>query len=233
MGPKVIVSYDDTANDRDALALGRVFASAGATVSLAYVRHTKESEHAQERLEEREAQALLERGAQALGGNVQRHVVLSASTGEGLWQLAERERADIVVFGSEYRTPVGRVSPGTSATRLLEGAPAAVALAPAGLRDRDSVQVERIGLIPDDGDESAEETAKGLAARLGAKIASSIDEPVDLLVVGSRPEAPEGRVMISASVEYAIENAFSPVLVVPRGVVLPFEPRQSPRLTTA
>ena len=120
MGPKVIVSYDDTANDRDALALGRVFASAGATVSLAYVRHTKESEHAQERLEEREAQALLERGAQALGGNVQRHVVLSASTGEGLWQLAERERADIVVFGSEYRTPVGRVSPGTSATRLLE-----------------------------------------------------------------------------------------------------------------
>ena len=39
--------------------------------------------------------------------------------------------------------------------------------------------------------------------------------------------------MISASVEYAIENAFSPVLVVPRGVVLPFEPRQSPRLTTA
>ena len=95
------------------------------------------------------------------------------------------------------------------------------------------MQVERIGLIPDDGDESAEETAKGLAARLGAKIASSIDEPVDLLVVGSRPEAPEGRVMISASVEYAIENAFSPVLVVPRGVVLPFEPRQSPRLTTA
>ena len=66
------------------------------------------------------------------------------------------------------------------------------------------------------------QTAKGLAIALGATLASSIDEPIDLLVAGSRPEAPEGRVMMSASVEYAIENAFSPVLVAPRGVVLGF-----------
>src|SRR3989442_6453066 len=123
MGPKVIVSYDDTANDRDALALGRLLADAGATISLAYVRHTQESELAQERLEEREAQELLERGAASLPGEVKRHVVLSASTGKGLWELAEREGADVVVFGSDYRTPTGRVAPGTSAKRLLEGGP--------------------------------------------------------------------------------------------------------------
>src|ERR1700694_1947909 len=122
MGPKVIVSYDDTVNDRDALALGRLFADAGgAPASLPYVRHTQESEQADERLADKEAQELLARGAEALGGNVEQHVVLSASTGDGLWELAENEHADVVVFGSEYRTPEGHVSPGTSARRLLEG----------------------------------------------------------------------------------------------------------------
>ena len=39
MSPKIIVSYDDTDNDRDALALGRLLAVSGAELSLAYVRH--------------------------------------------------------------------------------------------------------------------------------------------------------------------------------------------------
>jgi nucleotide-binding universal stress UspA family protein len=230
MTPKIIVSYDDSANDRDALALGRIFAGAGATVALAYVRHTQESEHAQETLEESEAQELLARGAASLGSGVKTHVVLSASTGEGLWELAKSDHADIVVFGSDYRTPAGRVQPGTSAQRLLAGGPAAVAVAPAELRTRDELRVTRVGLIPDGGDAAAEETARELALALGATVATSIDEPIDLLVVGSRPETPEGRVMISASTEYAIENASAPVLVVPRGVVLPFAVRP---LTTA
>jgi nucleotide-binding universal stress UspA family protein len=231
MTPKIIVSYDDTANDRDSLALGRLFTKAGATVALAYVRHTQESEQAQESLEEREAQELLARGAASLGDDVKTHVVLSGSTGEGLWELAQSEGADIVAFGSDYRTPAGRVQPGTSAQRLLAGGPVAVAIAPAGLRKRDEVRVSRVGLIPDGGDAAAEESARLLAASLGATVATSIDEPIDFLVVGSRPEAPEGRVMISAATEYAIENASAPVLVVPRGVVLPFATRQT--LTTA
>src|SRR5438132_1278953 len=122
MALKAIVSYDDTANDQDALELGRLFERAGAEVALAYVRHTHESEQAAERLEDHEAQELLARGARALG----------------------------------------------------------------------------------------------------ATAAPSLDQAVDFLVVGSRPEAPQGRVMVSAAAEYAIENASAPVLVVPRGVVLPF-----------
>ena len=39
MTPTMIISYDDTANDRDALALGGLIATAGASVELAYVRH--------------------------------------------------------------------------------------------------------------------------------------------------------------------------------------------------
>jgi nucleotide-binding universal stress UspA family protein len=47
------------------------------------------------------------------------------------------------------------------------------------------------------------------------------DEPyVDFLVVGSRPEAPAGRVMISSHTQKVIENATSPVLVLPHRVTV-------------
>src|SRR2546423_13365680 len=126
MSPNAIVSYDDTSNDHDALMLGRVLAAAGAQLTLAYVRHTTQAERAREELEEHEAEALLERGARWLGDlDVERRVVVSASTSDGLKWLAEQEGADIGVFGSDYRTAAGHVSPQPSAQTLLETGPAA------------------------------------------------------------------------------------------------------------
>lgn len=229
MATHVIVSYDDTDNDRDALALGRVFAELGAEVSLAYVRHTLESDPRQERLQEHEGEALLRRGALTLGGDHQTHVVVSASTGEGLWALAEREEADVIVFGSDYHTAPGHVQPGRSAERLLDGGPVAVALAPCNFRAREHFVAENIGVIPGV-DLAASATAQGLAAGFGARVADSLDEPVDFLVVGSRPEAPVHRTMISAATAYAIETARCPVLVVPREITVRFE---SPVLVAA
>jgi hypothetical protein len=68
MPAKIIVSYDGTANEDDAIALGRLFARAGAEVSLAYVRHTHEPDRDRETLVQHEAQELLERGAERFGG---------------------------------------------------------------------------------------------------------------------------------------------------------------------
>ena len=42
MSADVIISYDGTPNDDDALALGKILASAGVTLALAYVRHSRE-----------------------------------------------------------------------------------------------------------------------------------------------------------------------------------------------
>ena len=132
---KIIVSYDDTDNDRDALALGRTLGELGGDISLAYVRHTQQPDSAREALEEKEASELLEHGAETLGDEkIPRQVVVHASTGAGLWELAESEKADVIVFGSDYRTARGAVMPGTSAQRMLTGGPAAVAIAPAGFR---------------------------------------------------------------------------------------------------
>src|SRR5579884_3367507 len=67
MALKAVVSYDDTPNDQDALALAEVLAAAGAELTLAYVRHTTQDVQEREQLEDHEAQALLERGARSLG----------------------------------------------------------------------------------------------------------------------------------------------------------------------
>jgi nucleotide-binding universal stress UspA family protein len=222
MALKAIVSYDDTPNDHDALMFGRVLADAGAELILAYVRHSTRTERDREQLEGHEAEGLLERGARTLGDlDVQRRVVVSASTGDGLKWLAQEEDADIIVFGSDYRTPAGHVAPQKSAQTLLEGGPAAVALAPANYRSDHATRFGRVGVLADPGDDAAIDTARDLAEALGARITR--DEPyVDLLVVGSRLEAPEGQVMVSSAAENVIENATSPVLVVPRGVTIRF-----------
>lgn len=223
MSPKIIISYDGTENDQDALALGRAFGRLGAELSLAYVRHTRESEHRREELAHDDAERLLEGGARWLDDpNVRRHVVLSGSTPEGLAQLASREGADVIVFGSDYHTAAGHVSTGNSAARLLEGGQTAIAIAPAGLRDED-VRFSTIVAADTDGDRSAHETAESLAAVTGARTAE-LGARGELLIVGSRPGTPQGRVSVSASLAYAIEDARASVLVVPRGVAIHFGP---------
>jgi nucleotide-binding universal stress UspA family protein len=224
MNPSVIVSYDDTLYDRDALELGRRFAAAGATLALAYVRHSPGSDSSRESLEEQAADALLKRGAQTLGTpEIGRHIVLNASTGDGLRELAERESADIVVFGSDYRTAPGTVRPGVSAQRLLSGGPAAVAIAPAELCDQPEAGFARIGVLSDGPDLAAEQTAQSLARAAGGQVLADPREGnLDLLIIGSRAEAELGRVMLSAAADYAIDLSRCPVLVVARGSAVPF-----------
>ena len=222
MATKAIISYDDTPNDHDALVLAGVLAEAGVELTLAYVRHSTNVEPDREQLEEHEAEALLERGARVLGDlDVPRRVVLSASTAEGLRWLAEQESAQIVVFGSDYRTAAGHVAPQKSAQTLLEGGSAAIAIAPANYRSENAVAFGRIGILAVPGDDTAIETAREIAGSFGASVTR--DEPyVDLLVIGSRADAPDGRVSVTSQAWQAIENATFPVLVLPRGVTVSF-----------
>ena len=222
MALRAIISYDDTPGDCDALMLGRILADAGASLTLAYVRHATQSEPSKELLEEHEAQTLLERGASWLSGlEVDTRVIVSPSTPEGLRWLAEQEDADIIVFGSDYRTPPGRVAPQHTTQRLLESGPAAVAIAPADYRTDRAPRIHRIGVLAVPGDDATLATARALADSFGASLTRD-ERKVDLLVVGSRLEAPEGHVLISAQAENEIENATCPVLIVPRGVTLDF-----------
>jgi len=222
MPPRAIISYDDTPGDHDALVLGRILADAGASLTLAYVRHTTQSDRSREQLEEHEAKELLERGARRLAGvRVDTQVVVSPSTPEGLRRLAEQDEADIIVFGSDYRTPPGRVAPQHSTQSLLECGPTAVAIAPADYQSDRAPRIHRIGVLAIPGDDATLTTARALADSFGAMLTRD-ERQVDLLVVGSRLEAPYGHVLLSAQAQNEIENATCPVLVVPRGVAIDF-----------
>ncbi|HEX3434967.1 MAG TPA: universal stress protein [Solirubrobacteraceae bacterium] len=224
MSTKIIVSYDGTANEDDAIALGRVFHRAGAEVALAYVRHSQELDSQREKLAQGEAEELLTRGAKLFGDeHIARHVVTDRSTPHGLSALAASEGASVVVFCSDSHTANGHVAVGNSAQQLLEGGPVAVAIAPVGLADGE-VNVQSIVAIGD-ADGGARQTADALAGSLGATVAPVANDDAGLLVVDSRPEAEPGRVAISASAAHLVEIATCSVLVLPRGVAVPFGQR--------
>jgi nucleotide-binding universal stress UspA family protein len=225
MAANIIISFDGSENDHDALALGRLLADGGSDVSIAYVRHTRESDAARERQAQSDAQAIVDRGAEwfAKHGNqdVERHIVVHASTGEGLRALAEAQHADVIVFGSDWHTTPGHVQPGQSALRLMDGGPSAIAIAAAGLRTRADARIHNGGEV----DPAARETAEAFANRSGTPLALPTQTNVDLLVVGSRPGATEGQVSLSAAAEYLVETTNASVLVLPRGVAFGVERR--------
>ena len=216
MTADLIISYDGTPNDDDALALGRMLAQAGSSVALAYVRHSREFDPRREELAQYDAEQRLERGAALIGIPVSRHVAIGAATGEVLGELAAEQGASIIVFGSDYRTPPGRAEPGTSAQRLIDGGPVAIAVAAAGLRARSEAAIRSIavpfaGPINDD----ARATAASLAAAVGAEVVDAHAEGFDLIVVGSHEGAPKGRVVVAGEVRNELNSARSSVLVLP------------------
>ncbi len=215
----VIISYDGTANDDDALVLGKLLAADARGLALAYVRHAPEFDPSREALAQHDAARRLEHGAALLGNpDVPRHVVFAASTGEGLEELAASEGAAIIVFASDYRTPPGHAEPPTSAQRLLEiGATSPVGVAAAGLRADPDAKIASIAVLAPGGDDAAQQTADGLAAKLGAQIVTTDPAVADLIVVGSQAGTPSGRLALSGAARTMLDASLGSVLVVPSG----------------
>lgn len=228
MSTKIIVSYDGTANEEDAIALGRILGRGGADVSVAYVRHAPEGDSAAEQRAQAEAQDVIARGVKLLGmPGAGGHVVIDRSTPHGLARLAAEERADVVIFCSDSHTAKGHVSIGNSAQRLLEGGPCGVAIAPAGLAERGD-RLRGIVAVAD-GEGGAQATADSIAAVLGGEVKNVIDDETDLVVIDSRADATEGTVSLSSSAEHLIEIVRAATLVLPRGKRLEFRGAAAPQ----
>lgn len=214
---RAIISYDGTPNDDDALALGKMLAPAGFSLALAYVRHSREFDPAREELAEHDAEQRLERGAQLLGdSSLPRHVVVGASTGARLAELARSESAALIVFGSDYRTAPGHVQPGTSSQQLLDGGSVPVAIATAGLRTRLDGAIRSIAVpLAGPHNDVARQSARELADRLGAEVVETGHGPIDVIVVGSQPGASPGRIVVGGDVRGELDRSLSSVLVLP------------------
>jgi hypothetical protein len=204
MATPVIVSYDGTINDDDALALGRMLAAGGAALSLAYVRHSREYDPRREEIGVYDADRRLEQGALWLGEpDIERHVVFDPSTSAGLAKLAAAEGAGLILFGSDYRTPPGRVEPGGSAQGLLQGGSVAIGVAAAGVRSRGDARIRTISV----------------AGNSGAELLDGGGN-ADLILVDSQSNGPEGKISLGGSSRAQLDSARGSVIVLPRGAAL-------------
>jgi nucleotide-binding universal stress UspA family protein len=112
--------------------------------------------------------------------------VVNPSPARALHELAETERAEIIIVGSSHTSSVGRVTPGTTGERLLQGAPCAVAVVPHGYRTRADESLQRIGVAYDGSEQAmaAVAGAVGLARAFGAEL-----EVIGVVTAGSHGSA--------------------------------------------
>lgn len=154
----VIVGVDGHEGGRDAIALAEVLRADTGALSLAYVYHGEAtvwrgSSPAYDVAEGDRSRELVEQAREHAGVEAQLRWRGSPTAGRGLHELAEESGADLLVIGSSRHGLLGRVLIGDDTRAALNGAPCAVAIAPAGYSRRPPVMRE-IGVGYDGSSES-------------------------------------------------------------------------------
>ncbi len=130
------------------------------------------------------------------------HGIGSSSVARGLRELAVRHGADLVVLGSRRRSLLEGVMVGDPTRAALNGAPCAVAIAPAGYANQPHV-MRKIGVGYDGSPESehALELARRIANEHGARLSAF------RVVALSRTQSARGRSQLSDSIEALVDKA--------------------------
>lgn len=201
----ILIGVDPSARSEDAVALGRRLALNGdARVITAAVTPSAHPNRD-------EAHATVRRMSGLLAGipfeRIHTAVVAGRSPAEALHQLAETERASVLVVGSTHRVRLGRVQPGGTGERLLVGAPCAVALAPHGYRTRAGRTVERVGVAYDGSTESRAAFAAALAAARAHDAVLEVITVIPSAVYGAPALRAADYEVIRADVEAALREA--------------------------
>jgi nucleotide-binding universal stress UspA family protein len=174
---KVMIGVDGDQGGRDAIALARHLVSDDGELALAYVHSGHPiaapwSNSEFEATERKRALTLLSKIAAETGIKSVR-CKGSPSVGRGLHELAELDGADLLVIGSTHHGQLGRVVVGDDTRHALEGAPCAVAIAPAGYA-RQTRAFTEVGVAYNGSAESenALEVARTVAAAQNAKLSA-------------------------------------------------------------
>lgn len=183
----ILIGVDDSPRSEDAVAFARPLAVAsGAKVVLACAFPYDDAHSRAANLEFRatvkaQAERALARLATRLEGvdrgRVKTVAVASTSPPRALDRLAGAEGAELVVLGSTHAGPFGRIVPGSTAERLLHGAPCPVAVVPQGFRTRAETPLTRIGVAYDGSEESR------AALRAATAIARAVDAQLRVIRV--------------------------------------------------
>lgn len=178
MFKNIIVGVDEEEGGRDAIALGKLLLDPGGQLTLAHVFAGGSSFWRGPdpffTVGERERAAeIVKAAAEGLDVSARTHVYGASSVGRGLHELAEETEADLIVIGSTRRGLLHRVFVGDDTRAALNGAPCAVAVAPAGFT-RNPTTLREVGVGYDGSVESehALEVGRALATRLGTKLSA-------------------------------------------------------------
>ncbi len=220
MPAAIIAAYDPSRDDRAPVELALALAeltgaevTAVSVLALGWAEPSNGDGGMMERIE-----TALRSLRDALG--VQTRMVTDSSVPRGLHTFARDEAAAMIVVGSTGRGKPGRVLPGSTAERLLHGAPCPVALAPDGYV-RGTVDTIAVGFVDSPEGHAALAVAHMLAGRANAKLrviaalppSSALDTPPAESTPAPRGLALEGR--HRASVEATLSAALN---ALPTGV---------------
>ena len=176
---KIIVAVDESQGSSDAIALASTLAaSTGSALTFANVfpydiDPSRASNREFEDYMRQDSRELLERLRGAHGDEtVELKAVANSSAAHGLHAVAEEEGADLIVVGSTHTGHAGRVLPGSTAERLLHGAPCPVAVAPNGYAQHSDRPPAVVGCGYDGSPSSRQalEAASRLAEATGAQL---------------------------------------------------------------
>jgi nucleotide-binding universal stress UspA family protein len=191
----MLVGVDRDGGGRDAIALARRLLDEGGELTLGHVYsgdarilRGQPTEHDLDT--RRRIEKLLETASEEAGVHAALRWQESASAGRGLHTLCESINADLLVVGSSRHGLVGRVLIGDDTNAALNGAPCAIAVAPAGYAER-AAAIREIGVAYNGSPESdyALAVARALAAERGAKLSACevVSLPTYAFVGGPAP----------------------------------------------
>lgn len=195
MFEQVVVGVDEHEGGRDAIALAKNLLAKGGELMLVYAYPSdvyvyRGARADYEAAEGERAREVLEkaRGESDVDAHLRWHK--APSVGQGLHELCEEIGADLLVVGSSRRGLLGRVLMGNDTRAALNGAPCAIAIAPAGYSSQ-PVAMREIGVGYDGSPESehAVAIARRIASACGAKLSAfhAVSLPTYALLSGGAP----------------------------------------------
>ncbi len=176
MSKPIIAGYDPTTADRAPVNFGVAAAQfTGAPLIVASVSAAGDGPGAGQQDEElvldpSDALAEAQRELEPEGIAVECRALTGTSAARALHEAAEADDAGLLIVGSTRQGAVGRVLPGSTAERLMHGAPCPIAIVPPGWEAGAGLHTIGVAYVDTEEGREALRSAHALARRAGATL---------------------------------------------------------------
>ncbi len=192
----IVIGLDGHEHDADALALGRTLQSSfGGEIVLAHVVPPAPPGRGMvelEALELHDGRHLLDTALAGAGESCDAELIHPWPVPLALARLAIKRHAGLIVLGTSDRRSIGRILPGSVASRLVKETRCAIAVAPLGYGIGPAEPIARIGVAYNGS------TGSGQALLDAATAAARLEVPL-YVYYATRPDSPPDEVAADAA----------------------------------